>query len=144
MPRLYPHSHLCNGQLVGFNVKLFGSYPTYCVFFRTRDGRRVRRDTNQTRMAQAVEAARIILENEYAPAPREPEKVTWDQAVERLKARLSTSGNRSSTLGYYLKCIRLVRSMLCGLHGPADLTPGLAAVWRDKMMSTPGRRKKLP
>src|SRR5437588_13023645 len=111
MPRLYPRSHVCNGQLVGFNVKLFGNNPTYCLFFRTPDGRRVRRDTNQTRMAPAVDAARIIIEKEYDPAPTDPEKVTWDQATERLKAKLSTSGNRSSTLGYYLKLIRSVRAM---------------------------------
>jgi integrase len=147
MPRLYPHSHVCSGQLVGFNVKLFGNEPTYCVFFRTPDGRRVRRDTNQTRMAQAVEAARIIIEKEYAPGPLHPEKVTWDQAIERLKARLATSGNRASTIGYYLKLIRLVRKVYDvggGMWGPVDITPGLAAGWRDKMMMNPGRRKKLP
>ena len=146
MPRLYPHSHVCNGQLVGFNIKLFGNNPTYCVFFRTPDGRRVRRDTNRTRLAQAVEAARIIIEKEYAPAPANPEKVTWDQAIERLKARLATSGNRSSTLGYYLKLIRSVQAMYARTeqNGPADITPSMAATWRDKMMSTPGRRKKLP
>src|SRR5438045_2549308 len=93
MPRLYPHSHLCHGHLVGFSVKLFGNNPTYCVFFRTRDGRRVRRDTNQTRMAQAVEAARLIIEDDYAPAKVQEEKVTWEEAIERLKGRLASSGN---------------------------------------------------
>jgi integrase len=146
MPRLYPHSHLCNGQTVGFNLKLFGDDSTYCVFFRTPDGRRVRRDTNQKRKPQAVDAARIIIESEYAPAPANPKKVTWDEAVERLNARLTTSGNRSSTLSYYQKLIRSVRAMYAqnGKDGPADITPGMAAAWRDKVMSTPGKRKKLP
>jgi integrase len=144
MPRLYPQSHLCHGQLVGFSVKLFGNNPTYCVFFRTKDGRRVRRDTNQTRMGQAVEAARTIIEEEYAPAGAQPDRVTWDDAVVRLKARFAASGNRTSTLGYYLKLIRLVRAKYCATDGPADISPGMAARWRDTMMSTPGRRKKLP
>jgi integrase len=144
MPRLYPHSHLCRGQLIGFSVKLFGNDPAYCVFFRTKDGRRVRRETNQTRMAQAVEAARVIIEEEYAPLAKQADKTTWDEAVERLKARLATSGNRASTLGYYLKLIRSVRAMYRPTDGPADISPGMAAAWRDQMMITPGRRKTLP
>src|SRR5262249_3223726 len=149
MPRLYPNSHTFEGkdgrqQLVGFNVKLFGSYPTYCVFFRTPDGRRVRRDTNQTRMAQAVEAARLIIEKEDAPRILDPEKVTWDQAVERLKARPATSGHRATTLRYYLKLLPPVRKVFGATDGPVDISPGMAATWRDVMMSRPGRRKKLP
>jgi len=143
MPRLYPYSHIVNGQLVGYNVKLFGNEATYCVFFRTPDGRRVRRDTNKPRMASAVEAARIIIEREYAPAVNKPDKVSWDEAVERLKGRLATSGNRPSTLGYYLKLIRLVRKLYPNTD-PCDISSTGAARWRDWMMSTPGRRKKLP
>jgi integrase len=146
MPRAYPHSHVCHGRLVGFSVKLRKSEPTYYAYFRSADGRRLERDTNQTGMLRAVEAARLIIEKEYAPAPLQPDKVTWDQAVERLKARLATSGNRASTLGYYLKLIRLVRKVydLTDGHGPADITPGMAATWRDRMMSMPSRRGKPP
>jgi integrase len=141
MPRAYPHSHLCHGYLVGFSVKLFGSLPTYFACFNSKDGRRLKRDTNQTRINQAIEAARLIIEKEYAPAPVSPDKVTWDQAVERLKARFASSGNRKSTLGYYLKLVRSVRGLA---DRPADMTPGLAAAWRDRMMVTPNRRKALP
>jgi len=144
MPRAYPHSHLCHGQLVGFSVKLRANEPTYFAYFRSKDGRRLERDTNQTRIGQAVEAARLIIEKEYAPPEVREDRMTWDQAVERLKARLATSGNRVSTLGYYLKLIRSVRAMYAATGGPADISPGMAAAWRDKMMSTPGRRKKLP
>jgi integrase len=143
MPRIYPHSHLCHGTLIGFNVKLFGNEPTYCAFFRTKGGRRVRRDTNQTRMAQAVEAARIIIDKEYAPPDARLDWVTWDQGIERLKARLAASGNRKSTLGYYLKLIRVFRKLYPNTDYPADISPGMAAKWRDWMMSTPGRWGKL-
>ncbi len=91
-----------------------------------------------------MEAARVIIEQEYAPAPTNPDKVTWDQAIERLKSRLATSGNRASTLGYYLKLIRLVRKLYPCTDHPADISPAGAARFRDWMMSTPGRRKKLP
>jgi integrase len=136
MPRLYPHSHVCNGQLVGYTVKLFGDPQTYCIFFRMPDGRRVRRDTNQLRMAAAVEAAQAIIELEYAPNAASVETVTWEQAIERLEARLATSGNRSSTLGYYLKLIRSLRAK-CPTDGPGEVTAKLAAAWRDKLMTTP-------
>jgi integrase len=129
---------------VGYTVKLFGEPESYCVFFRTPDGRRVRRDTNQTRVAAAVEAARSIIEEEYTPRAAKSEDVTWDDAIERLKARLATSGNRASTLGYYLKLIRSLRAKYGKLDGPGEVTAGLAAEWRDKIMSTPGKRKKLP
>lgn len=144
MPRAYPHSHLCHGRLVGFSVKLFGNEPCYYACFRSLDGRRLKRDTNQTRMGQAVEATRRIIEQEYAPAPSQPDRVTWDDAIERLKARLAASGNRKSTLDYYLKLIRLVRKLYPNTDHPADISPAGAARWRDWMMTTPNRRKKLP
>lgn len=143
MPRAYPHSHLCHGRLIGFSVKHFGNEPAYIACFISPDGRRLKRDTNQPRLAQAIEAARIIIEKEYAPPESQAGKATWDEAVERLKARLATSGNRVSTLGYYLKLIRLVRKVY-SRGGPADVSPGMAAAWRDKIMMLPGRRKKLP
>jgi integrase len=143
MPRTYPHSHVCHGQLVGFSVKLRKNEPTYFAYFRGRDGRRLERDTNQTRIGQAVEAARLIIEKEYAPPVVQEDRVTWDEAIERLKARLATSGNRPSTTGYYLKLIRLVRNIFPHTD-LAYFTPGTAARWRDEMMSRPGRRKKPP
>ena len=109
MPRAYPHSHVCHGQLVGFNLKLRANEPTYYVYFRSPDGRRLERDTNKTAMVRALEAARAIIEQEYAPAPDRPDRVKWDEAIERLTARLASAGTRPSTLAYYLKLIRLVR-----------------------------------
>jgi integrase len=143
MPRTYPHSHVCHGHFVGFNVKLRANEPTYFAYFRGKDGRRLERDTNQTGMLKAIEAARAIIDKEYAPAPERPDKVTWDEAIHRLKGRLATSSIRASTIGYYLKLIRLVRALFPNTD-PADISLGMAATWRDKTMSTPGRRKKLP
>jgi integrase len=94
-------------------------------------------------MAQAVEAARVIIEEDYAAASATAENVEWDEAIERLQARLATSGNRASTTDYYLKLIRLVRK-LYPTAGPADFTSSMAAKWRDRMMTIRGKRKKLP
>lgn len=143
MPRTYSHSHLCHGQLVGFSVKRFAHSETLFACFHSKDGRRLQRNTNQSRIGQAIEAARLLIEKEYEPVKAEIDGVTWDKAVERLKARLSRSGNRASTLGYYLKLIRMVRKH-CESSGPGDITAEMAAEWRDWMMGTPGRRKKLP
>lgn len=78
-----------------------------------------------------------------APAAQIEEKATWEEVIGRLKARLAASGNRESTTGYYLKLIRLVRKLYANTELP-ELTPGMAAKWRDWMMTTPGRRNKLP
>jgi hypothetical protein len=76
MAKCFPYSHLCHGRLVGFSVKLFGNNPTYYACFRSMDGRKLKRDTKQLRMGQAVEAAKAIIEEEYAPVPERAENVT--------------------------------------------------------------------
>lgn len=141
MPRAYPHSHIVEGQLVGFSVtKLYGD--TYIAQFRDKIGRRLKLDTKQTRISQAIEAARLLIEEQLAPKAV-PSITKWDQVTERLTARLATSGNREGTVGYYLKLIRLV-TKICPDEGPAGITEEKATQWRDTMMMTPGRRKKLP
>jgi integrase len=141
MPKSYPHSHIVDGSLVGFSVsRLYGD--TYIACFRDKEGRRLKLDTKQGRIRQAIDAARILIE-ETLRTKTLPAHVKWDDAIERLKARLATSGNRESTLGYYLKLIRLATT-ISPAEGPASVTEQKAAAWRDKMMTTPGRRKKLP
>lgn len=76
MPRSYPHSHLCHGQLVGFSVKQRANDPTYFAYFRSPDGRRLERATNQTAMLRAVEAARALVEKEYAPTEGGADRVS--------------------------------------------------------------------
>jgi integrase len=141
MARAYPHSHLVAGKSIGFSVKQFGDSPSYFACFRDADGRRLKRDTNHARLGQAVDIARAIIEKEFAPPETIGQNVTWDDTIKRLSARLATSGNRTSTLDYYLKCIRLVRGKTAG---PAEITPAIAAKWRDDIMTTVNRRKKLP
>src|SRR5438128_5943411 len=106
MARAFPHWHIVGGELVGFSVKKFDG-DTFVVCFRDKEGRRLKLDTQQTRISQAIEAARILIEQQLAPKAL-PSVVPWDRTIERLKARLATSGNRKSTVGYYLKLIRLV------------------------------------
>jgi integrase len=54
------------------------------------------------------------------------------------------SGNRISTLGYYLKILRVVHKAYNVTDGPADISPGMAEALKKKLMTTPGRRKQLP
>jgi integrase len=142
MPRAYPHSHLTNGSLVGFSVKQRDDGSTYFVYFRGLDGRRLERDTAQTGVIRAVDAAKAIIEREYAPPPCNIDNISWDETIGRLTARLKTSGNRPGTHGYYIKLIRMVQAAYSSTAGPAEITPAMAAAWRDKLMSTPGKWKK--
>src|ERR1017187_348510 len=116
MPRAYPHSHIVEGQLVGFSIKKFDG-DTYIACFRDKIGRRLKLDTKQARIAQAIEAARLLIEQELAPKVLK-RAVNWEDVTDRLKARLATSGNRESTIGYYLKLIRLA-TKICPNEGPA-------------------------
>ena len=132
-----------HGTLVGFSVKQFGG-STYFACFRDPEGRRLKRDTNQPRVGLAVEAARRLIEAEFAPAREASASATWDETTGRLTARMATSGNRPGTAGYYMKCVRLVRAAFPDSVGPAAITPAMAAAWRDKTMATPTRTKRLP
>lgn len=142
MPRGYPHSHTCHGHHVGYSVKKRGNDPCFFLYFRGKDGRRLERDTNKIRSKDAHEAAHAIIEQEYAPAPVDPEAVSWDDTIERLKKRWAASGNRPATLAYYLKLIRLLRKVYPNSPGPSWLSPSGAERWRDEMMTTPGRKGK--
>jgi integrase len=139
MARNYPHSHIVDGTLVGFSVKKFDT-DTYIACFRDKIGRRLKLDTQQTRIGQAIEAARLLIEKQLR-ATVLPASVKWDDVIDRLKARLATSGNRDSTTEYYLKLLRRVRDVA---EGPAGITEEKASAWRDAMMTTPGRRKQPP
>jgi hypothetical protein len=55
---------------------------------------------------------------------------------------VGASGNRGNTLGYYLKCIRLVRAIYAATDGPSDISPGMAEAWKKKMATTKGRGNK--
>ena len=139
MPKAFPHSLVVDGETVGFSVKKFDG-DTYIACFRDKEGRRLKLDTRQTRIAQAVETARRLIEKTLAPKTLQS-TVTWDYTREMLKGRMATLGNRSSTFEYYLKIIRGISN---GTAGPADITEEKAKAWRDRMMTTPGRRKRLP
>jgi hypothetical protein len=140
MPHSYDHSHVVNNQRVGFSIKHFAHIKAWVACFRAPDGRRLQRSTNETRKGAALEEAQRLIEREYVPPLPIAAKVTWRDAEERLRNRLQTSGNRPTTAGYYLKLLRLVKTEA----GPDDITPAVATAWRDRIMSTPGRRKKRP
>ena len=142
MPRAYPHSHLSHGVLVGFSVKQRPDEKIYYAYFRDRTGRRLMRDTGQTAVLRAVEAAKAIIDKDYAPPPVKPENAAWDDVTERLRKRLLATGERPTTVRYYLSLLRAVRSVFKATDGPADITPGMATAWRDHMMTTPKKNGK--
>ena len=141
MPRAYPHSHLSNGELVGFSVKKRSSAPTYFAYFRDRSGKRLERDTGQTGQIKALEYAKAIIDKEYALFSPQQDEINWDDVLVRLKARLATGGIRGTTIGYYAKVIRSLRSVYPESKGPADVTARMAAAFRDKMMTVCDDRK---
>ncbi len=76
MPRAFPHSDVFNGTVVGFNVKKRPNEPSYFVYFRSSAGKRVERDTNQTAIAKAIEAAKAIIRKEYGKVLASSNKAT--------------------------------------------------------------------
>lgn len=144
MPRSYPHTHVSHGRAVGYSVKKRANEPTYYVYFRGVDGRRLERDTNCTGAEKARRAAEAIIDAEYQPADENPDAVGWDEAADRLERRLRVAGMRDATVGYYRRLVRLVRAMYGATTGPADITPGMAQTLVDTLMSTPKRKGGKP
>src|SRR5205823_6599527 len=102
-----------------------------------------KRDTNQTGMERAKQAAAIIDE-EYAPTVQPVCMVTWDHAVRKIKESAAADGLRGPSVDYYLKLIRRIRKFYSAVTGPADISEGMAETWKKEFSTTPTRRKKLP
>src|SRR5438876_9614274 len=109
MPRSYPMAHTAHGHHVGYSLKKGRNELTYTVFYRALDGRRAKRDTNQTGLERARLAATAIIDEEYAPAKQLVEMVTWDEAARRIKEKAAADGLRAPSVDYYAKLIRRIR-----------------------------------
>lgn len=144
MPRAYPHSDLFGDAIVGFNVKKRAGDSSYFVYFRAPSGKRLERDTNQTAVLKAIDAAKAIIRKEYGQVLASPTKATWDEANMLMKERAATDGLRSASIDYYERLIRLMRRQFPATEGPADVSLAMAEMWRKEYSRRPTRRKKLP
>jgi integrase len=144
MPRSAPFGHTSHGRFVGYSLIKRKNDPTYTVYFREPGGERRKRDTNQTGMDRAKQAAAAIIDEVYAPTAHAVRVVTWDEAVARIKETAAADGLRGGSVDYYLKLIRRIRTMYSVTDGPADISAGMAESWKKTFSSTPTRRKKLP
>jgi integrase len=144
MPRSYPMAATINGKHVGFGLKKPGNEPTYAVFYRSVDGRRQKRDTKQTSIERAREAAVAILTEVHAPSNSAVETVSWDEALKRMKEKAAAEGRRGPTIDYYCKLIRRIRSFYSVTKGPADISESMAETWKKTFATTLTRRKRLP
>src|SRR5947209_3554266 len=133
--KAWPHSHNIGDTTVGFSLKKYTSDTWEACFRDPNTGRRVRLNTFEKRVSDAIERARQLIEKTLAPKTISM-NASWDDTTERLKKRFASSGNRQSTIDYYLKLIRLVTT-ICP-DGPAALTEEMAIEWRDRITTTPG------
>ncbi len=144
MPRSAPFGHTSHGRLVGYSLLKRKNEPTYTVYFRAPDGARRKRDTNQTGLERAKQAATAIIDEVYAPQHAPAQTVTWDETVAQLERAAPAAGLRPESLAYYLKLIRRIRTMYAATDGPANISEGMAETWRTEFSTTNTRRKKLP
>jgi hypothetical protein len=143
MPRSYPESHIAHGHLVGFSVKQRTNEPTYFVYLRGPDGKRLERDTLQLRIAKAREAARAIIEKEFAPTEAGFARVAWPDAEAQLDSRMRALGLKKDSIAFYKKLFGQLHGFYGATDGPADITPKMAATFRDELSTRPGKREKL-
>lgn len=143
MPKSYPESMVAHGRVIGYAVRHRANDPTYFVYFRGPTGQRIERDTNQTRKEAAREAARALIDREYTPNDQLPDKMTWDDAIAKLNLRMRAMNLRADSIAFYLKVIRHIRGFYGETTGPADVSPKMAATFRDVVSTQPGKRKKV-
>lgn len=132
MPRTYPESHTCHGEVVGFAVRPREGSRNYFLYFRDRAGRRLERDTGQTAALRAREAARVLIEKEYAPPEDPVVKVAWDEAEAEAVKAMRAKGERPATVEYYRRLLGTIRAAHPAAAGPADITAAQAKRWRNE------------
>lgn len=145
MPRAYPETHVCHGKAVGFSVKQRDNGPTYFAYFRGPTGQRLERDTNQTGINRARDAARALIEKEYAPRTDPVRKVSWAEAEELFVKAMQAGGERAASIEFYRKVLRPVRAYYAVTDGPADISPSMAKTWKVQYATTKSKKtKKVP
>lgn len=145
MPRTYPETHTCHGRVVGFSLRQRDGSKNYFLYFRDPDGRRLERDTGQTAILRAREAARVLIEEEYAPPEDPVVKVGWDEAEAEAVKAMRAKGERPATIDYYRRVLAPIRAAHPAATGPADITPGQAKRWRNDYATTVSKKtKKVP
>lgn len=142
MPRTYPETHTCHGRVVGFSLQQRDGSKNYRLYFRGPDDRRLERDTGQTAILRAREAARVLIEQEYA-SPEDPlVKVGWDEAETEVVKTMRAKGERPATLDYYRRLLGTIRGAHPAAAGPADITTAQARRWRNEYATTVSKKTK--
>jgi len=134
-----------DGRRVGYGIVTRtdrADKPLY-VRFLDRDNMRAKRalgistpttKLNRTQQKEHEDAVRKkaeeIIAREFRTLPVGT-VVTWDEAIEKLKAKFASSGRRSTTLGQYLRDVGLIRKTYAATTGPADIDESMAQTWLE-------------
>jgi integrase len=154
MARIFKHSAKVEGrEPVGYGLKIENG--AYYVRFLDKDNQRRKRSLElsvldgkagkKEKQANEAEAHRkavaVICQMFAAPLPTK-DKVTWDEAANRLTKAFKASGNRSTTLDNYLKDMALVRAFYKSVEGPGDVDESMAQTWLDDYTTAKDKRAK--
>ncbi len=104
----------------------------YFVRFKKRFGGYARVSTGQHKKPEAIDQAHRLIKEEYELIAPASERMSWDQAKERLKVAMASDGKRLRTVGGYLETLDKLIAMFPLAKGPADITGRMAGDFKEK------------
>ncbi|MFL5328646.1 MAG: tyrosine-type recombinase/integrase [Gemmataceae bacterium] len=117
-----------------------GESPCYYVRFQAPTGKRVFRSTDQSKKAQANEAAQEKILEEYGQKqplkPQRHEGVEWEQAEDQLKHSMEADGRRPRTIKGYIETLTRFKGLFPS-RGPAEVTEDDAERFKEKYQAKP-------
>jgi integrase len=123
---------LRNGQRVRFALFEKPESPAYYVRFKGKDGRYMKPSTGQPRKVDAIDAAHRIILDHYEEVAPKLERVTWQEAKEKLTEAMLADNKRPKTIKGYIETLNRLIEMFPLMRGPGDISEYIAGEFKVK------------
>jgi integrase len=124
---------LRDGQRIRYSLFEKEDRPGYYVRFKGRDGRYAKPSTGCSKKIDAINAAhQIILDHYEETLPKLVQKVTWDEAKEKLTEAMLADNKRPKTIKGYMETLNRLIEMFPQARGPGDMSEFLALEFKVK------------
>lgn len=136
---------LDHGRRVKYLLYMRQRDPVYLVRFLGPDGPKRELTTKEVEVRHAHRAAKTIIllafENYESATPTERPTNTkrplgWSDAITLLELNMRMSGLQRTTIESYTVTLRVLRKVIPGTNGPADITAAMAEEFRDRRLAS--------
>jgi site-specific recombinase XerD len=126
---------LPDGRRVRFSVKKRDRDPFYLVAFRGSQGRRLERSTKEENQRRAIDAASVIIKDEYSPR-RLNTKISWEDALKLLEQHMRAGNLRQASIDHYKVNVGNLMRAFPKAKGPGEITADMAEQFKGLRLKT--------